>query len=113
MTQQVGRVVELKPKQAAGYVRISNDPNGTERGVLRQIEDIYERAAQLGWTIVEIYVENDTSAYKKRRVFLPDGRAVRRVVRPEFRRMLDDFYHGRVDGIIVWIRTGCCVNRAT
>ena len=102
MTPQVGRLTQVAPKRAAGYVRISNDPHGTERGVLRQIEDIYERAAQLGWEVIEIYVENDTSAYKKKRVVLPDGRVVRRVVRPEFTRMLEDLRLGRIDGIIVW-----------
>lgn len=100
MTPQV-RGQEV-PKCAAGYVRISNDPHGLERGVTRQIEDIHERAAQLGWTVGTIYTENDTSAYKKRRIVLPDGRVVWRVVRPEFRQMLDDFYHGKIDGIIVW-----------
>jgi DNA invertase Pin-like site-specific DNA recombinase len=100
MTPQV-RGQEL-PQRAAGYVRISNDPHGLERGVTRQIEDIHERANQLGWTVSTIYTENDTSAYKKRRIVLPDGRVVWRVVRPEFRQMLDDFYGGKIDGIIVW-----------
>jgi DNA invertase Pin-like site-specific DNA recombinase len=90
------------PKRAGGYVRISDDPFGLERGVTRQTEDIYKKAEALGWTVVKIYPENDTSAYRKRRVTLPDGTIVMRVVRPQWDAMLDDFRHGRIDGIIVY-----------
>ena len=91
-----------RPTSAAGYVRISKDPYGHEKGVTRQMEDIRELAARLGWTIGQFYVENDTSAYKKRKIKLPDGKTVWRVIRPEFRRMLDDLESGAIDGIIVY-----------
>jgi DNA invertase Pin-like site-specific DNA recombinase len=91
-----------RPTRAAGYVRISNDPSGLEKGVTRQMDDIRELAARLGWTIIRFYVENDTSAYKKRKIKLPDGKTVWRVIRPEFRQMLDDLESGEIDGIIVY-----------
>jgi DNA invertase Pin-like site-specific DNA recombinase len=91
-----------KPRRAAGYVRISRDPYGQEKGVTRQIEDIKALAAKLGWAIVEIYIENDTSAYKKRKITLPDGSVAYRVIRPEFARMLEDLQSGAIDGIIVY-----------
>jgi site-specific DNA recombinase len=88
--------------RVGAYVRISNDPFDTEKGVTRQREDVLALAAQRGWEVVEFYEENDTSAYKKRRIRLPDGRSVWRVVRPEFRRMLTDYEDGKIGGIIVY-----------
>ncbi|MDJ0340784.1 recombinase family protein [Streptomyces sp. H10-C2] len=91
-----------KPRQAGALVRISDDPFETERGVTRQKEDIAELAARAGWQVSKIYEENDTSAYKRRRITLPDGRSVWRVIRPEFRQMLKDYEDGVIDGLIVY-----------
>ncbi|MEV0119576.1 recombinase family protein [Streptomyces sp. NPDC050844] len=93
---------DRKPRQAGGYVRISNDPLEEEKGVTRQREDVEALAQRLGWTVGKIYPENDTSAYKRKRIELPDGRHVWRVVRPEFRQMLRDYEDGVIDGIIVY-----------
>ena len=46
--------------------------------------------------------ENDTSAYKRRRVELPNGRHELRVVRPRFRPLLDLIVSGAVDGLIAY-----------
>lgn len=73
-----------------------------EKGVARQKEDVTELAARLGWQVGKVYEENDTSAYKKKRIRLPDGRSVWRVVRPEFGQMLKDYEDGVIDGIIVY-----------
>ncbi|MER5259318.1 recombinase family protein [Streptomyces sp. NPDC002855] len=91
-----------KPRQAGGYVRISNDPLEEEKGVTRQREDVEELAGRLGWKVGKIYPENDTSAYKRKQIELPDGRHVWRVIRPEFRQMLRDYQDGVIDGIIVY-----------
>ena len=93
---------DRKPQRAGGYVRISEDPLGLERGVGRQKEDVEALADRLGWQVGKIYEENDTSAYKKRRIRKPDGRSVWRVIRPEFRQMLQDYEDGVIDGIIVY-----------
>ena len=95
-----------------GDVRISEDEwvkdpktgemRLSEKGITRQKEDITELAGPLGGEIVEWYPENDTSAYKKRRIRLPNGRSVWRVYRPEFRRMLADYEDGKIDGIIFY-----------
>jgi site-specific DNA recombinase len=95
-----------------GYVRISDDEwvmdektgemRLSEKGITRQKEDIARKAGQIGVEISEWYPENDVSAFKKRRIRLPDGRSVWRVIRPEFRRMLRDYEDGRIDGIIYY-----------
>ena len=93
---------EKKPQRAGGYVRISDDSLGLEKGVVRQKEDVAALGDRLNWEISKIYEENDTSAYRKRRIRKPDGRSVWRVIRPEFRQMLQDYEDGVIDGIIVY-----------
>jgi DNA invertase Pin-like site-specific DNA recombinase len=73
-----------------------------ERGITRQKEDVAALAKRLGGEISVWYEENDTSAFKKKRIRLPDGRSVWRVIRPEFRRMLADYEDGKIDGIIFY-----------
>ncbi|WP_083219756.1 recombinase family protein [Leifsonia xyli] len=75
-------------KRAVVYVRISDDPEGLERGVDRQEEDFRAVAAAEGLEVVAVFRENDTSAFKQRTIVLPSGEKVRRVIRPKFRAML-------------------------
>lgn len=77
------------PKRAAVYCRISSDPTHQALGVARQEEDCRKRAAELGWTVGESYVDNDVSAYKGKR-------------RPRYEAMLEDLEAGVVDGVIAW-----------
>src|SRR5690625_5242923 len=71
--------------RAVVYVRISDDPEGTERGVDRQEADCRAYAAARGWEVVAVFRENDMSAFKQRTITLPSGERVRRV-RSEERR---------------------------
>jgi DNA invertase Pin-like site-specific DNA recombinase len=87
---------------AAVYVRISEDKTEDGAGVARQERDCRELAGRRGWSVAEVYVENDTSAYKRRKVRLPDGSSAFRVVRPAFRRLLDDLAAGRADAFIAY-----------
>lgn len=86
--------------KAALYARISFDRSGNEVGVSTQVADCRKLAAQLGWTIVQDFIENDTSAFKRRRVLI-DGQVRYRVVRPVFAELLDAARAGRVDAIVV------------
>lgn len=83
-------------------VRISDADPDDEAGVERQERDCRELAARLGWSVTEVFVENDTSAYKRRKVALPDGSSALRVVRPEFRRLLGDLASGALDALIAY-----------
>ena len=76
-----------RPTQAAVYLRISSDPTGQAAGVTRQREDCLELVEQQGWTLHEVYTDNDTSAYK---------------TRPAYNQMLADIAAGHIDAIVAW-----------
>lgn len=92
----------MTPQNAAIYVRISDDRAGESAGVARQEADARALAERLGWQVSEVVVENDTSAYKRRTVPLPDGTTALRVVRPGFRRVLDLIAAAGIDGLIAY-----------
>jgi DNA invertase Pin-like site-specific DNA recombinase len=93
-----------KPTKAIILARISDDRNGDEKGVTDQVADGRKLARRLGWRIgpeeTHVLVENDTSAFKRRKIRLPDGRVELRTVRPKFRRVLDLLATGQADGLI-------------
>lgn len=78
-----------KTVKAALYVRISKDDDDTRLGVERQEADCRELADRKGWTVVDVYSDNDVSATLAK-------------VRPDYVRMLADVERGRVDGIVTW-----------
>jgi DNA invertase Pin-like site-specific DNA recombinase len=91
--------VTAKPRTAILYCRIS-DANGTSAGVDTQEADLRKHARKLGWKVGRVIVENDTSAFKRRKVTLPNGERAMRVVRPGWRSMLDDLAAGHADGLL-------------
>jgi DNA invertase Pin-like site-specific DNA recombinase len=98
----------MEPVRAALYVRISDDREGEEKGIARQESDGRKHATTLGWTVAEVVPENDLSAFKRRRVLLPDGTRALRVVRPGFRRLLDMLSSGEVNGLIAYDLDRAC-----
>ncbi len=91
-----------------GYPRISEDPKDLRTGLTRQVEDITAGVVRQGGSAADIkwYPENDTSAYKKRKVELVDplGNAYSgyRVIRPVWHKALHDLRTGVIDGLMVW-----------
>lgn len=77
------------PMRCAIYCRISRDRIGAGLGVERQEQDCRELAAKLGHTVVEVYRDNDLSAYSGK-------------PRPEYLRLLADVEAGRVDVVLAW-----------
>ncbi|MFE1768193.1 recombinase family protein, partial [Streptomyces angustmyceticus] len=76
---------------------------GIGAGVNRQLEDAEDSRARLCWgPFAKIYRENDTSAFKKRKVIKPDGSIDWIVLRPEFRQLLADLANGVIDGVIFY-----------
>jgi DNA invertase Pin-like site-specific DNA recombinase len=88
----VARGKASKPVEVrcAIYVRISHDPNNEELGIERQIKACRELAQQRGWPIVDIYRDNDKSAYDLK---------VRRL---DYERMVADIRKGHVNAIVAW-----------
>ncbi len=78
-------------KRVAVYVRISQDRRGEEAGVRRQREDCLALAEAVpGWSVVEVYEDNDVSATKSK-------------PRPAYQRLLADVEAGQVDAIVAWM----------
>ncbi|MFD6684185.1 recombinase family protein [Micromonospora parva] len=75
--------------RAVIYCRISQDRTGAGLGVDRQREDCEALAARNGWDVIEVYVDNDISAYSGKK-------------RPDYRRMLQDLDDGKATVVIVW-----------
>jgi DNA invertase Pin-like site-specific DNA recombinase len=75
--------------RAAIYCRISLDRAGAGLGVARQEEDCRKLAAQLGWPVADIYVDNDVSAYSGK-------------PRPAWQRLLRQVESGTVDAVLCW-----------
>src|SRR3954463_5738500 len=94
--------MDMKPTRAVLLVRISDDKAGDAGGVGRQEEDGRALADRLGWNIAEVVIENDTSAYKRRKVRLPDGSTALRTLRPGFRSILDKLASGECDGLLAY-----------
>lgn len=84
-----GTVLNMKP--AAIYRRISNDREGRELGVVRQEEDCRALADRLGFTVVDVYTDNDLGASTRSRK-----------PRPEYRRMLADAREGKVRFVLAY-----------
>lgn len=96
----------MKPLRAILLLRISDDKGGEAAGVTRQNEDGRRLAERLGWKIgpeeTHVIIENDTSAFKRRKIRLPDGGTGLRTVRPGFRRGLDMLTEGAADGLLAY-----------
>lgn len=91
------------PTQPIGLTRISYDKTGDALGVARQEADVRTLARLLRWPEpVEVVVENDTSAFSRRKIRTPGGRYELRTVRPGFRRALDMLQDGQADALIAY-----------
>lgn len=82
-----------KPSSPAGkagvYTRISSDPSGQRAGVDRQRADCEAHCHTRGWEVVEVFCDNDASAY---------GRKPRHA----YERMLAAVATGKIDAIVTW-----------
>ncbi len=94
---------DLVPSRPVGLVRISDDRTGDALGVARQEEDVRTLAQLLRWPDpIEVIVENDTSAFARRKIRTPGGRQQLRTVRPGFRHVLDMLENGEADALIAY-----------
>ncbi|NKR58177.1 recombinase family protein [Rhodococcus hoagii] len=73
--------------RVAVYLRQSQDRDGTEYGISRQRDDIGRLVSSRGWTIAAEFVDNDTSATKRK-------------PRPQFDAMMHAVDRGEFDVIV-------------
>ena len=71
------------------YIRISKDREGAGLGVQRQRADCQALAEQLGWTVVEVFSDNDISAYSGKR-------------RPGYEALCAALEVGEAQAVIAW-----------
>jgi DNA invertase Pin-like site-specific DNA recombinase len=81
--------------RAAIYVRLSHDPEGTQLAIDRQEQACRTLAGLRGWTVVEVYRDNDLSAYTGKR-------------RPGFEAMLTAIRDGEVQAVVSWHQDRVC-----
>ncbi len=77
-------------EQIGIYVRISDDPDGTQTATERQLEDCSRFAASRSWNVADVFEDIDISAYQ------------RNAKRPEFERMIAAVRDKRIDGVLAW-----------
>ncbi|WP_438491704.1 recombinase family protein [Streptomyces asiaticus] len=75
--------------RAAIYVRISQDRGGAGLGIARQEEDCRALCARKGWEVVDVYPDNDVSAYSG-------------APRPKWQELLEDINEGMVNAVVCW-----------
>lgn len=78
-----------EPRRAAIYTRISRDIEGSGLGVERQLQDCQKFAGAKGYTVVDVYSDNDISASSAKR-------------RPDYERLLSDIEAGKIQTVIAW-----------
>jgi site-specific DNA recombinase len=68
---------------------MSQDRSGEGLGVERQKEDGHALAESLGWSVVQVYADNDITAYKEK-------------PRPAYQAMMEAIKSGAIKGVIAW-----------
>lgn len=79
----------MAKRRAGIYCRISDDAKGTGLGVARQEKDCRQLAKKLGATIVDVWTDNDISAFSGKK-------------RPGYLAACDAIESGAIDLLIVW-----------
>ncbi|WP_218720681.1 recombinase family protein [Nocardia sp. MH4] len=82
-------MTDTTARRWAIYVRISQDREGAGLGVDRQETDCRALAAQLGGTVVAVYIDNDVSAYSGKR-------------RKGYEKLLAAIESGAINGVLAW-----------
>ena len=75
--------------RAAIYCRLSKDDAGDQLGVRRQERDCRALALRRGWEVIEVFVDDDVSAYVPGR-------------RPSYARLLDAIRGGWIDAVLMY-----------
>jgi DNA invertase Pin-like site-specific DNA recombinase len=93
-------LIDHDPDQLV-WVLLARESTDRERQLDHQLVDLRARVAEIGGRIDREIPENDSSAFKRRRVQLPDGTYGYRVVRPEWEKVLTALRRGECNALMV------------
>jgi site-specific DNA recombinase len=93
-------LIDHDPDQLV-WVLLARESTDRERQLDHQLADLRTRVAEIGGRIDREVPENDSSAFKRKRVQLPDGTYGYRVVRPEWEKILTALRRGECNALMV------------
>ena len=93
-------LIDLDPGQLK-WILLARESTDRERQLDNQLTDLRARVASIGGTVDREIPENDVSAFKRKRVRLPDGTFGFRVVRPEWEKILTALRRGECNALMV------------
>jgi site-specific DNA recombinase len=93
-------LIDLDPGQLK-WILLARESTLRERQLGNQLTDLRARVASIGGTIDREIPENAVSAFKRKRVQLPDGTYGFRVVRPEWEKILTALRRGECNALMV------------
>jgi site-specific DNA recombinase len=93
-------LIDLDPGQLV-WVLLARESTDRERQLDNQLTDLRAHVASIGGRVDREIPENAVSAFKRRRVELPDGTYGYRVVRPEWEGILTALRRGECNALMV------------
>ena len=93
-------LINLDPDQLT-WILLARESTDRERQLGNQLTDLRAQVARIGGRIGRETPENAVSAFKRRRVALPDGTYGYRVVRPEWENILTALRRGECNALMV------------
>jgi DNA invertase Pin-like site-specific DNA recombinase len=101
-TRRIGgrTLVDLDPDQLV-WILLARESTDRERQVNNQLVDLRAMVARIGGSVAREVPENDVSAFKRKRVMLPDGTHGYRVVRKDWEEILTALRRGEANALAV------------
>ncbi len=93
-------LINVDPDQLI-WVLLARESTDRERQIDNQLTDLRAQVARIGGRIDREIPENAVSAFKRKRVALPDGTLGYRVVRPEWEKILTALRRGECNALMV------------
>jgi DNA invertase Pin-like site-specific DNA recombinase len=93
-------LIEIDPDQLV-WALLARESTDRERQLDHQLADLRARVAEIGGRVDREIPENDSSAFKRKRVQLPDGTYGYRVIRPEWEKILTALRRGECNALMV------------
>jgi site-specific DNA recombinase len=96
-----GRTLINQDPDQLVWALLARESTDRERQLDQQMADLRARVADIGGRVDREIQENDSSAFKRRRVQLPDGTYGYRVIRPDWEKILTALRRGECNALMV------------